>query len=109
MSQPSEKPDEDDDDFYDDLESFLSNTGKASTETSLVDVSTGPSKAVDQNESTNLSDRFAERSTTSVQAASLIADIDKFLDEDDEEVTLILSLIVFPVWEAYPGYFIYFL
>jgi hypothetical protein len=102
MSQPPEKLDEDDDDFYDDIESFLSNAGKASTETSLVDVSTGPSKAVDQNESVNLSDRFTERSTTSVQAASLIADIDKFLDEDDEEVTLILSLIVFPVWGANP-------
>jgi hypothetical protein len=78
--------DEDEDDFYNEYESFLSEAStKRSVSTENVDQlkSSIISQENLQGSSNNLTDKSKEVSTD-----AFLADIDKFLEEDDEEVQL---------------------
>ena len=78
MSDPTNKSDDDDDDFYNDIESLLSQSARATSTDAVVVVTAQVTPAA----VTNVTD-----------SASLIADIDKCLDEDDDEEEEVLGLL----------------
>jgi uncharacterized protein YpiB (UPF0302 family) len=88
-----EVDEDDEDDFYNQFESFLSKAQtkkNVSTENVRLLNASNISNETPQNSSIDLADKVAEVSTASVEVELLMADIDKCLDEDDEEVVEVL-------------------